>query len=404
MSNWKELEEKYFLRTGGRRIKITVVKGEGAKVWDEDGNEYLDFVAGWAVNNLGHCHPVVVEAIKNQASNLISTSNDFYTIPQIQLAELLVQNSCLDRVFFSNSGAEANEGAIKLARKYGKIYLDGAYEVITTMHSFHGRTLAMVAATGKPEYQQPYTPMPQGFLNVEYNSIDDIRKATSSKTCAIMLELVQGEGGVNVSDREYIRELRMWCDERGILLILDEVQTGCGRLGTLFGYEQYGIEPDVMTLAKGLGCGVPIGAILAKEKASVFQPGDHGSTYGGNPLVCAAAYAAQKFIIENKVPGNAKKVGAYFKDALEGLRSKHPIIREVRGMGLLLATEFEADISADVAASCINRGLLVNQVTPNALRFMPPLIITEAEVDQAIGILDGSIAEVAASVKGQAAV
>lgn len=398
MNNWKELEEKYFLRTGGRRIKITVVKGEGARVWDDEGNEYLDFLAGWAVNNLGHCHPVVVDAIKNQASTLILASNDVYTIPQIQLAELLVQNSCLDRVFFSNSGAEANEGAIKLARKYGKLHLDGAYEVITTMHSFHGRTLAMVAATGKPEYQQPYTPLPAGFVNVEFNSIEEIMRATSARTCAVMLELVQGEGGVNISDPEYVKELRNWCDERSLLLIFDEVQTGCGRLGTLFGYEQYGIEPDIMTLAKGLGCGVPIGAILAKEKASVFQPGDHGSTYGGNPLVCAAAFAAQKFIIENKIPDNAKMVGAYFKEALEELKSKHSIVREIRGMGLLLAMEFQTDISATVAAICTENGLLVNQVTANALRFMPPLIITEADVDRAIDILDRSIVSVAATV------
>ena len=398
MNNWKELEEKYFLRTGGRRIKITVVKGEGARVWDDEGNEDLDFLAGCAVNNLGHCHPVVVDAIKNQASTLILASNDVYTIPQIQLAELLVQNSCLDRVFFSNSGAEANEGAIKLARKYGKLHLDGAYEVITTMHSFHGRTLAMVAATGKPEYQQPYTPLPAGFVNVEFNSFEEIMRATSARTCAVMLELVQGEGGVNISDPEYVKELRNWCDERGILLIFDEVQTGCGRLGTLFGYEQYGIEPDIMTLAKGLGCGVPIGAILAKEKASVFQPGDHGSTYGGNPLVCAAAFAAQKFIIENKIPDNAKMVGAYFKEALEELRSKHSIVREIRGMGLLLAMEFQTDISATVAGICTENGLLVNQVTANALRFMPPLIITEADVDRAIDILDRSIVSVAATV------
>ncbi len=403
MSDWKELEEKYFLRTGGRRIKITLVKGQGAKVWDEDGNEYLDFVAGWAVNNLGHCHPVLVDAITKQASTLIMSSNDVYTIPQIQLAELLIQNSCLDRVFFGNSGAEANEGAVKLARKYGKVYLGGAYEVITEMHSFHGRTLAMVAATGKPEYQQAYTPLPEGFVNVAPGSIDAIRQATSSKTCAIMVELVQGEGGVNVSDPEYIKELRVWCDERRILLIFDEVQTGCGRLGTLFGYQQYEVEPDIMTLGKGLGCGVPIAAILAKEKASVFQPGDHGSTYGGNPLVCAAAYAAQKFIIENNIPDHTKKVGAYFKGALDELKRKHPIIKEVRGKGLLLATEFEADISADIAALCLKMGLLVNQVTPNALRFMPPLIITEAEVDQAVGVLDRSIAEVSAVVQKQAA-
>ncbi len=245
MSNWQELERKYYMQTV-ERIPLTLVKGRGARVWDEEGREYLDFVAGWAVNSLGHCPPVVVEAVVEQAHTLIQTSNQFYTIPQIRLAELLLQNSCLDRVFFSNSGTEANEGAVKLARRYGKRYLDGAYEVITTMNSFHGRTLAMVAATGQPKFQQPYVPLPTGFINVEYNSIEAIKTSTTSQTCAIMLEPLQGEGGVNLPDDNYLAAVKAWCDQRGMLLILDEIQTGLGRTGTLFAYEQYGVEPDIM--------------------------------------------------------------------------------------------------------------------------------------------------------------
>ncbi|GAI77305.1 unnamed protein product, partial [marine sediment metagenome] len=297
MSNWQELEHQYFMHTFDR-VPVTLVKGQGARVWDEDGREYLDFVAGWAVDSLGHCHPVVAEAVTEQAHTLIQTSNQFYTIPQLRLAELLVQNSCLDKVFLCNSGAEANEGAVKLARRYGKLNLNGAYEVITAMNSFHGRTLAMTAATGQPKFQQPYLPLPLGFINVEYNNIEAIKKATTNQTCAVMLEPVEAEGGVIIPDDKYLAAVRAWCNQKGILLILDEIQTGVGRTGTLFAYEQYSIEPDIMTLAKGLGSGVPIGAVLAKDRASVFVPGDHGSTFGGNVLACAASYAALRFIID----------------------------------------------------------------------------------------------------------
>jgi len=305
------------------------------------------------------------------------------------LAELLLQNSCLDRVFFCNSGTEANEGAVKLARRYRKRYLDGAYEVITTMGSFHGRTLAMVAATGQPKHQQPYVPLPAGFVNVEYNSIEAIKVATTSQTCAIMLEPLQGEGGVNLPDRSYLAAVKAWCDQKGILFILDEIQSGLGRTGTLFAYEQYGIEPDIMTLAKGLASGIPIGAILAKDRASVFTPGEHGSTFGGNPVACAAGYATLKFIIDNDIAGNAKRVGQYFITGLERLRQKFQLITEIRGCGLLIAMEFSSDIADSAVKACLDRGLLVNRVKPNALRFMPPLIIGNSEVDEALGILDG---------------
>jgi acetylornithine/N-succinyldiaminopimelate aminotransferase len=369
-------------------LPLTLVRGQGARVWDSEGKEYLDFVAGSAVNSLGHCHPVVVKALTGQAKTLIHTSNLFYIIPQVQLAELLVENSCFDRVFFCNSGAEANEGAIKLARRYGKLHLNGAYEIITTRGSFHGRTLATVAATGQDRHQQPYIPLPDGFVQVDYDDIEAIKAATTSQTCAVMVEPIQGEGGVNVPGDGYLKEIRAWCDEKGILFILDEIQTGIGRLGSLFGYEQYGVEPDILTLAKGLGSGVPIGALLAKERASVFVPGDHGSTFGGNPLVCAVGLATLKFIIDNDIPNKVKEVGQYFVAGLEKLKARFDFIVEIRGRGLLLALGFNDDIAEELVLACLKEGLLVNPVKPNALRFMPPLIITEKDVDEALGILE----------------
>jgi acetylornithine/N-succinyldiaminopimelate aminotransferase len=393
MSKWQEMESKYFMHTVNR-VPVTLVKGEGARVWDDNGREYLDFVAGWAVNSLGHCHPVVAEALAEQAHTLIQVSNQFYTVPQLQLAEILVENSCLDKVFISNSGAEANEGAVKLARRYGKHHLNGAYEVISANGSFHGRTLSMVAASGQAKHQEPYLPLPVGFVNVEYNSVVAIKSATTDKTCAVILEPLQGEGGVNLPDDDYLKEVKEWCEQKGILLILDEIQTGAGRLGTLFAYEQYGVEPDIMTLAKGLGSGVPIGTIMVKDSANVFAPGEHGSTYGGNPLVCAAAYATLKYIIDNNVVDNVRKVGQYFTGRLEELKNKYSFITDVRGRGLLLAVEFDREIAADVLNSCLENGLLVNRVKPNALRFMPPLIIGNSEVDEAINILDKVLAAV----------
>ena len=393
MTDWQELEEKYLMNTF-KRLPLTLVRGQGARVWDDNGKEYLDFVGGLAVNVLGHCHPEIANALAEQARTLIQTSNLVYSVPQIRLAELLIQNSCFDKVFFCNSGAEANEGAVKLARKYGKLYLGGAYEVITAMNSFHGRTLAMVAATGQPKFQQPYTPLPSGFINVEYDSIDAIKAATGKKTCAVMLEAIQGEGGVNIPKEDYLKEVRSWCDEKGILLILDEIQTGMGRTGTLFAYQQSGIEPDIMTLAKGLAGGVPIGALLAKERASVFEPGDHGSTFGGNPLSCAVSYATLKYILENGVVENSRRIGRYLVASLEGLRAKFDFIVEVRGRGLLVALEFCSDIAEGVVKACLAKGLLLNAVKPSALRFMPPLIIGEREVDEAMGILEKVLAEV----------
>ena len=393
MSNWQELDRKYLMNTY-KRMPVTLVRGEGARVWDERGKEYIDFVAGVAVNALGHAHPAIVDALSEQARTLIHTSNHFHTVPQIHLAKLLIENSCFDKVFFCNSGAEADEGAVKLARRYGKLHLNGAYEVITATNSFHGRTLAMVAATGQPKMQEPYTPLPEGFINVEYDNVDAIKKASGRKTCAVMLEAIQGEGGVNVPHDDYLKEVRSWCDEQGILLILDEIQTGMGRTGVLFAYQHYGIEPDIITLAKGLGGGVPIGALLAKEKASVFGPGDHGSTFGGNPLACSAGYATVKYILEHNVVENCQQVGDYLKASLEGLEARFESVVEVRGRGLMLAVELSSDIADSVVKACLEDGLLLNAVKPNAVRFMPPLIIGKRDVDKAMGILERVLARV----------
>ena len=391
-NNWQELEQKLFLRTF-KRMPVTLVRGQGVWVWDDRGKKYLDFIGGWAVDSLGHCPPVMIKALEKQAKTLIQASNQFYTIPQIQLAQLLIQNSCLDRIFFCNSGAEANEGAVKLARRYGRLHLNGAYEIITTQSSFHGRTLAMTAATGQSKFQEPYTPLPTGFINVDYNNVGAIKKATSERTCGVILEPIQGEGGVNMPDDNYLKEVQRWCHEKGIPFILDEIQTGVGRTGSLFAYQQYGVEPDIMTLAKGLGSGVPIGAFLAKEHVSVFAPGEHGSTFGGNPLVCAAAYATVKYIIEHDVPGKVKQVGNYFMSRLNSLKQQFDFITDVRGRGLLIALEFDSEIAEEITMSCLERGLLVNKVKPDAIRFMPPLIINEEEVDKATSILENTLRE-----------
>jgi predicted acetylornithine/succinylornithine family transaminase len=380
---WIAKEQKYYAQTV-RRQPVVIVQGQGIRVWDADGKEYLDFVAGWAVDNLGHSHPAVTQAIVEQAGTLLQTSNQFYTVPQIMLAELLVDNSCLDRVFFGNSGAEANEGALKLARKYGKQHRDGAYEVITALNSFHGRTMTTVAATGQPHYQEAFQPLQPGYVHVDYNDVEAIMNATTDKTAAVLLEPVQGEGGVVIPDNDYLQRVRQWCDQQGLLLILDEVQTGMGRLGSLFGYQEYGVEPDVMTLAKGLGYGVPIGAFLSKESAMALVPGDHGSTFGGNALTTAAAYAGTKFLIDNNIPAHVKEMEKHLMARLGEVKSSFSFVKEARGKGLLAALEFDRDISGQVLTNANQAGLLLNGVRPNAVRFMPPLNITPEEIDEGI--------------------
>jgi len=386
--DWKDQESRYYMNLV-RRQPVVIVRGEGTKVWDDEGKEYLDLTAGWAVNNIGHANPAVAEAVSRQARTLLQTSNQFYTVPQLQLAEILVEHSCLDKVFIVNSGAEANEGAVKLARKYGKLNRNGAYEVITAWNSFHGRTLAMTAATGKPHDDDPSQPLPEGFVTVDYDSIDAIKEATTDKTVAVMLEPVQGEGGVNIPSPGYLKQVRQWCDENGLLMILDEVQTGMGRLGSLFGYESFDVEPDVITLAKALGGGVPIGAFLAKDFASVFEPkGEHGSTFGGNALTCAAAYASTKYVIDNDIPARARKMGERLKEGLQALlEARHDLITDVRGMGLLWAVQFSEDIAASVHSACNDAGLLLGLLGTNGIRLMPPLTITEDELDEALSRL-----------------
>ena len=390
---WISIEQKYYAQTV-RRQPVVLVRGQGTRVWDADGKEYLDFVAGWAVNNLGHSHPAITQAIVEQAGTLLQTSNQFFTVPQLMLAELLIDNSCLDRVFFGNSGAEANEGALKLARRYGKLNRDGAYEVITAFNSFHGRTMATVAATGQPQYQEPFQPLMPGFVHVDFNDVEAIMNATTDLTAAVMLEPVQGEGGVNIPDDDYLRRVREWCDRNGLLLILDEIQTGIGRLGSLFGYQEYGVEPDVITLAKGLGYGVPIGAFLSKEAAMALVPGDHGSTFGGNPLTTAAAYAGTKFLIDNDIPAQVKILETHLLDRLNQLKSHFSFITEVRIKGLLAAIYFDSDISGQVLTLANQAGLLLNGVRPNAVRFMPPLTVTAEEIDEAIGRLDDALKQI----------
>ena len=390
---WIAVENKYYAQTV-RRQPVVIVRGEGTRVWDADGKEYLDFVAGWAVNQLGHSHPVITEAISEQAGTLIQTSNQFYTVPQLRLAETLIENSCLDLVFFCNSGAEANEGALKLARRYGKLNRDGAYEVITAYNSFHGRTQATVAATGQPHYQENFAPLLPGFVHVDFNDVEGIMNATNERTAAVMVEPVQGEAGVIIPDDDYLQRVREWCDSQGILLILDEVQTGMGRLGSLFGYQEYGVEPDVMTLAKGLGYGVPIGAFLSKEYCQALVPGDHGSTFGGNVLTTAAAYAGTRYLIDNDILGHVKEMEGYLLARLNELKGRYSFVSEVRGKGLLAAMDFDQDISGQVLTHANESGLLLNAPRPHTIRFMPPLTVTREEIDEGVSRLGDALGKI----------
>ena len=392
-SEYKKLESKYYMQVV-KRFPPVLVRGSGTTVYDNDNKSYLDFTAGWAVLNIGHSHDAVTKAIKDQASKILQMSNLYYTTPQLPLAEIIVENSSIDRIFFCNSGAEANEGASKLAKKWGKLNLNGAYEIITALNSFHGRTQAMMAATGQPHYQDNWKPLMPGFINVPYNDLEAIKNAyTTNKTCAVLLEPVQGEGGVNVPSENYLKSVMDFCREKNILFMLDEVQTGMGRLGTLFGYQRFdGVEPDVMTLGKALGAGAPLGAFTSKDFCSVLEPGDHGSTFGGNALSTAAGAAAAKFIVENNVPTLASTGGVYLTTKLAQLAEKYSFISDIRGLGLLIGVEMTKEIAAPTVQECLDNGLLINAVRPNMLRFMPPLNVTEKEIDEAVQILDTSLA------------
>ena len=387
MPNIPDRESIVHMQTA-RRVPITLVKGLGTKVWDDEGNEYLDFVAGIASDSLGHADNQLASAISEQAHKLIHVSNIFYSEPQIDLAELLVHNSALDQVFFCNSGAEANEAAIKIARKWGITNRNGAFEIIAANNGFHGRTMTTVAATGTPAYREPFGPPTPGFVFVDYDDIQQIIDATSDQTAAIMLEPIQGEGGINVPSSNYLQEVRSWCDDQGILLILDEIQTGMGRSGKLWAYEFAGIEPDIMTSAKGLAGGVPIGAVLAKNTACVLEPGDHGSTFGGNPLATAAGAHVIKRLLNDGILENVVKRGEQLRQKLEGLQDRHSQVSGQRGIGLLRGLELSKDIAVDIVNESRKSGLLLNPVRPNVVRFMPPLTVTEDEIDKAIDIID----------------
>ena len=389
--DWQSLESKYYIQTVNR-VPVTIVRGKESTVWDDKGRSYLDFVGGWATATLGHSHQTMIDAIVEQSKLLIQVSNAFYTIPQIELAQLLVDNSCMDRVFFCNSGAEAVEGAIKVARRYGKLNKNGAGEIITALNSFHGRTLGTVAATGQPDYQENFKPLLPGFVHVPYNDFEKIKEATTDNTVAILLEPVQGEGGVNIPDPEFFTKVRDWCDRNDLLLILDEVQTGIGRLGTLFGYQKFDVEPDVITLAKGLGGGVPIGAFMVTERANSLTFGDHGSTFGGNALTTAAARSVVEFAINENLPEKVRVSGQKLKNNLLNLaKSDYSNITEVRGEGLLIAIQFGTEIGLEVMQECFNRGLLVNRVRPDTVRLMPPLIVSDEDIDKGSAIISEAV-------------
>jgi acetylornithine/N-succinyldiaminopimelate aminotransferase len=372
-----ELADRYLMQTG-RRLPVTFVRGEGCLVYDDSGREYLDLVAGIAVNLLGHAHPEVAAAVAAQARTLIHTSNLYFTQPQVELARRLVELSFPSRVFLCNSGAEANEAAIKIARKWGGRNRDGAFEIITTHGSFHGRTLATVTAGGQHKYSDPFKPLPDGFVHVPFNDLEAIQAATGDKTVAVMLEPVMGEIGIIPAQAGYLAAVRSWCDAHDLLLILDEVQTGLGRTGRWFAHQHHGVTPDVMTLAKGLGGGVPIGACLAAPRADVFEPGDHGSTFGGNPLACTAALTVLAVIERDGLVGHAAEMGEMLHAALLGLGAK-----DVRGLGLMQAFEFAEPRAKAFQKACLDAGLIVNAVDDNSVRLVPPLIITGAEIDKA---------------------
>lgn len=385
--NWAELESRYFFPVG-KRLPVTLVKGEGSRVWDEDGREYLDCVAGIAAVSLGHCHPEVVKAVQEQAASLMHVSNYYYTQPQVRLARLLCEHTGLDKVFFCNSGAEAVEGCIKLARKWGKEKRDGAYEIIVAERAFHGRTMATVTATATEKYRAPFAPLVEGFVRVPFNDVEAIKQATTARTAAVLLEPIQGEGGVNVPGDDYFPRLRAWCHEAGILLMADEVQSGVGRAGALFAHQLWGVEVDVMAVAKGLGGGVPIGAFLAKDHCAVLGLGEHGTTFGGNPLATRVGYTVLKHIIDNDVPAQVARKGEHLERRLHSLADRHPMVKEVRGKGLLWAVELDREVAEEAVRICLEEGLLANNVKPTALRLMPPLTITEDELDRAVEIVD----------------
>ncbi len=382
-----EFDKRYIINTYGQR-PIAITRAKGTRVWDADGKEYLDLFSGIGVNLLGHGHPKVIAAIKEQVGKLIHASNLYYAEPQVKLAKLLSENSFGGKCFFCNSGAEANEAAIKLVRKYTK-----KHEIITMENSFHGRTLATLSATGQTKYQKGFEPLPSGFKYVPFNDVEAAKEAVSEKTAAFMVEPIQGEGGDRIASDEYLVSLRKLCDEKGLLLIFDEVQCGLGRIGKLFAYQHSGVTPDIMTLAKPLGGGLPLGAMIAREEvAGSFQPGNHASTFGGNPVACAAGVAVMETIFEDNLLENAKALGNYLLERLMALKEKYPFVREVRGRGLMVGIELDFE-GKEIANKCIERGLLINCTASTFIRFLPPLTVTKKEIDEGMDILDSVLGE-----------
>jgi len=372
------------------KVPLIFVKGKGSRLWDINGKVYLDFFPGWGVGNLGHCHAKVMQGVRDQIGKLVFVPNNYYHPFQARLAKELIYSSFPGKVFFCNSGAEANEGAIKFARKFGAA--SGRFEIITFENAFHGRTLATLAATGQKKYQAGFEPMPEGFKQVKFNDIEAVKAAVTDKAVGIMLELIQGEGGVNVASRDFVLSLRKICDEKKILLIIDEVQTGIGRTAKMFCYQNYGIIPDVMTLAKALGGGLPIGAMIArKELGDILTAGMHASTFGGGPVICKAALGVLKAVRKEKLLANCRNMGEYLLEKLNNLKNSHPVIKEIRGMGLMLGVELNIE-GKEIVQKCMDKGLLINCTHDNVLRLMPALNITKKQIDKAASILDEALA------------
>lgn len=394
MSKTEKVIQLYnnYVMTTYKRVPLCMEKAKGVKVVDIDGKEYLDFFPGWAVSGIGHCHPMVADAISKQSKKLMHVSNNYYSELQGKLAETIIENSFPGKVFFANSGAEANEAAVKLARKYG--HDSNRFEIITMTKSFHGRTLGMITATGQDKVKKGFEPLLPGFVHVPFNDIEAVKEAITDKTIAIMLEPIQCEGGINIPSVEYMKALRSICDEKDLVLIFDEVQTGMGRSGEMFCFKNFNVTPDIMTLAKALGGGLPIGACVAREKfQDILTPGTHASTFGGSPIVCAAALAVFDVIKKEKLLTNAKRKGAYLKKKLEGLQKKYRFIKEIRSVALILGVELTID-GDNIYSKCLEEGLLVNCTQGNILRIMPPINVKKAEVDKAIAILDKVLARI----------
>ena len=378
---------------------LALRSGRGVHVTDTDGRELIDLVAGIAVNILGHDHPALVQAVADQAARLIHTSNLYYTEPQLDLADLLIASAFPSRVFFCNSGAEANEAAIKLARKWGKHHRDGAHVIICAQGAFHGRTLGALAATANPRYREPFEPLPKGFVHVPYNDIGALEAAIDAATCAVMLEPIEGESGVVPLEPGRLTEIRRLCDERDVLLILDEIQTGMGRTGRWWAHQHEQAVPDVMTVAKALGGGVPIGAVLAAPRADVFEPGDHGSTFGGGPLACAAAVAVMRTVEREGLVAHAAEAGDYLAESLSALAERGAPIAGVRGRGLMIGIGLTRDIAREVAAAALDAGLIINAIGARTLRLVPPLVISRAEIDEAVARLGVAFDTVAGAAR-----